>query len=344
MEPRSEPVPQAPAGWYPDFWTPSRKRYWTGSQWTFATKDAASVDDAPPLDASTLPKASKLPPPVVRRPAAATAQADAGAGPPAKRQRPWLWVAAVVVGLLVGVAGIFLSNRSGTETTAPTTVPEPGRTPTTGAAPPSTAPSLSAGNDPSAAALESLIVKPEDVPATSDVIVFPGGVGLGQPTLDLCNGRYPSESRRTARIQDAVLDVSGALVLSTEAVLYADSGGTSQAFAELQSVVAACPPTAVPGPAGEPPVATQFHPAPDSAWPQTPTVNRLAYDFMSDDGSGAPRRTVAVYLQRGRALLGVYFPQPDGPQEPVEGRTTIEGIVALFAERLAALPTSVVGA
>jgi hypothetical protein len=254
-----------------------------------------------------------------------------------------LWLAAVVVGLLVGIAGVLLSNRSGSESTSATTVPEPGRTPTTGLSPPSTAP-LSAGNDPSAAALESLIVKPEDVPATADVVVFPGGIGLGQPTLDLCNGRYPSESRRTARIQDAVLDGAGVLVFSTEAVLYGDSGGTTQAFAELRSVVGACPSTPVQGPPGEPPVTSKFNPAPDAAWPQTPSVNRLAYDFTSDDGSGRTRRTVAVYLQRGRVLLGVYFSQPDGPQSPVDGRTTVEGIVSVFAARLAALPTSVVGA
>jgi hypothetical protein len=183
------------------------------------------------------------------------------------------------------------------------------------------------------------------VPATADVVVFPGGVGLNQPTLDLCNGRYPSESRRTARIQDAVLDAQGVLVFSTEAVLYGDSGGTTQALDEVRSVVAACPPTPVQGPAGEAPVTTRFSAtAPDSGWRQTPNVNRVAYDLTTDDGSGRPRRTIAVYLQRGRVLLGVYFSRPDGPQMAIGGQTTIEGIVGVFAARLAALPTSVVGA
>ena len=82
--------------------------------------------------------------------------------------------------------------------------------------------------------------------------------------------------------------------------------------------------------------------APDANWAQTPGINRRAYDLTSDDGSG-PRRIVAVYLQRGRVLLGVYFSQPDGAQMPVEGQTTIEGIVGVFAKRLSDLPTSVVG-
>ena len=333
----TEPAPQAPPGWYPDFWTPSRKRYWTGTAWTFATVDSAAVDDPPPVDAGTLPDGHGLPAPVVRRPAAAAAGSDA----PAKQNRPWLWGVAVVVGLIIGVIGVALSGGSSSDNDG-TAAPAPTVAPST---PPSSVPQLNAGNDPSASALETLIVKPEDVPATAEVVVFPGGVGLTQPTMDLCNGRYPSESRRTARIQDAVLDAQGVLVFSTEAVLYGDSGGTTQALDEVRSVVAACPPTPVQGPAGQAPVTTRFNAtAPDSGWRQTPNVNRVAYDLTTDDGSGRPRRTIAVYLQRGRVLLGVYFSRPEGPQLPVDGQTTIEGIVGVFAARVAALPTSVVGA
>ncbi len=334
-----EPAPPAPAGWYPDFWTPSRKRYWTGSQWTYATVPSAAVGDPPPEEALPLPEGHGLPAPVVHRPASSV---DA---PPEKRKRPILWVFAVVVGLLVGLIGIYFSNRSSDSTPTaaeqlPTTTLRPGASPS----PTTTIPALNAGNDPSARALETLIVTPDDVPSTADVVVFPGGVGLNQPTLDLCNGRYPSESRRTARIQDAVLDAQGALVFSTEAVLYGDSTGTTQAFAELQSVVAACPPTPVQGPTGEPPVTTTFNAAPDAGWRQVPTVNRRAYDLTTVDGTGERRRIVAVYLQRGRVLLGLYFSRPEGPQVAVEGQTTVESIVNLFAGRVAALPTSVVGA
>lgn len=337
----TEPAPPAPAGWYPDFWTPSRKRYWTGTHWTYATVPSAAVNDPPPEDAAPLPEGHGLPSPVVRRP-----DAEAPAGPPQKRKRPILWVFAVVVGLLVGLIGIYFTTNSSSDKSpeasgpAPTTGGGGARIPFPGS--PTTVPSPSSGNDPSAPALEDLIVTPDDVPASADVVVFPGGIGLDQPTLDLCNGRYPSESRRTARFQDAVLDAQGALVLSTEAVLYGDSGGTTQAFAELQQVVGACPSTPVPGAPGDPPVTTKFAAPPDAGWAQTPTVNRRAYDLTSDDGTG-PRRTIAVYLQRGRVLLGVYFAKPDGAQLSVQSQTSIEGIVNVFAKRLAALPTSVVG-
>ena len=42
--------------------------------------------------------------------------------------------------------------------------------------------------------------------------------------------------------------------------------------------------------------------------------------------------------------MGVYFPQPGGPQAKVQGQSTVQGIVGVFAGRLAALPPAVVGA
>jgi hypothetical protein len=337
-----------PAGWYPDPWTPSRRRYWNGTSWTFDTTDTAAINDPAPPDASPLPPGHGLPAPVVPRPVGATVEGSAaGATATKKPNRPIKWIAAVVVGLLVGVVGIALSNRSSSTSKAPPSDSAEGTTPGSGSTPIPfpTIPSIGSlgNNDPSAAALASLIVKQDDVPASASVGIFDGGIGLNQATLDLCNGRYPSESRRTARIQNVVVDDKGAIILSTEAVLYGDSAGTTQAFSELRAVTAACPSTPVPGGLGEPPLTTNFGPAPDTSWAQTPTVNRLAFDFTSDDGTRQPRHSIAVYLQRGRVLLGVYFSQPDGPQSAVEGQTTVEGIVGVFAARVAALPTSVVG-
>lgn len=328
----------APRGWYPDPMTPARRRYWTGLSWTYATLDAVPVDHPPPLDANPLPEGHRLPEPVGPRPAAPAAEGK----PP---QKKWKWALAVVVGLLVGLAGIFLSNRTSSDSSAPAPPTADAPAPTVNPSAPPAPGDPAANNDRSTASLASLVVKPEDVPASADVVVFPGGVGLAVPTLDLCNGTYPSESRRSARFQDAVLDSDGRQVLSTEAVLYPDSSATTQAFSELRSVVAACPPTPVRSLADQNAYITTFNPtAPDSGWPQTATVNRLAYDLTIEDDTGKTRRTIAVYLQRGRALLGVYFYVPEGPQLPVGGQTTITGIVGVFAARLAALPVSVVGA
>ena len=53
--------------------------------------------------------------------------------------------------------------------------------------------------------------------------------------------------------------------------------------------------------------------------------------------------SVAVYLRRGRALMGLYFSHPDA-QPAIDGKTSIPDIVSVFAGRMAALPAGVVNA
>jgi hypothetical protein len=118
----------------------------------------------------------------------------------------------------------------------------------------------------------------------------------------------------------------------------------TQAFGELRSVVAHCPPAPVASPIGEPTVTTTFRSPPDGAWPQKPTVERLAYDFVTVGSTPADKsHSIAVYLRRGRVLMGLYFPEPDTAQIPVAGRTTIPSIVSVFQDRMAKLPARVVG-
>ena len=165
----------------------------------------------------------------------------------------------------------------------------------------------------------------------------------GAATLDLCNATYPSESERKSRLQVAGVDSQGNVALSTESVLYSNAAATEQAFTELEAAAANCPSSPVPSPVGEPTTTTKFNSAPDGSWAQVEGVDRLAFDFVTtDDQGGDPVQSVAVYLRRGRALMGLYFPRPDSAQSAVAGQTTIAGIVNVFAERMAHLPDSVV--
>ena len=83
--------------------------------------------------------------------------------------------------------------------------------------------------------------------------------------------------------------------------------------------------------------------APDGSWPHTPGVERAAFHFDTVNLQGTKSQSIAVYLRRGRAFIGVYFPSPDGAQPTVAGKTTVKDIVGVFEEpRLAALPESVV--
>lgn len=321
-DPTSAPPPPPPAtpGWYPDPSSPSRERYWTGSRWTVATssREAPAAERAWPPAPRPVPVPAATPHPSTILPANTGPEGPTSALPGADRGlRAGPVILALVVGLVIGalVAGMVVRSSKSSH---PKALDE-------------------------SAVLQSMVVGEGDVAPPLVVTGLASGAGLSRPTLDLCNGTFPSESRRTARLQNAAVDSMGQPALSTEAVLYTDADATTQAFGELRAVAAACPRTPVDSPNGGPRVATLLRPPPDRDWPQTATVDRLAFDFVIDDGSGQTLHAVTVYLRRGRALLGVYFFDPDRPQLPVAGQTTVSGIVGVFASRLAALPASAVG-
>jgi hypothetical protein len=252
---------------------------------------------------------------------------------------------------LAGIVGGYLvtsaivsddspSGRAAAPVSPATPTTPPAANPTT---PPAANPATPA--DPDAGALDRLVVQAADVAFGYGVGTIPGGREVrGETTLDLCNAKYPSEARRTARRQVAVVDLVGDSPLGTEAVLYRRPADASQAFTELRRAAAQCPPTPVPSPVGEPTVTTEYAAAPDRAWSRTPDVERLAYDLTTTDDTGDTRRAIVVYLRRGRVLMGVYFLQPDELQVEVSGHTTIEDIVRTFEQRIAALPANVVEA
>jgi hypothetical protein len=226
--------------------------------------------------------------------------------------------------------------------TTPATTPggtTPGATTPGGTTPGGTTP---APVDPSAGVLAGLVVRQSDVPAADSVDLIADGDSLGEATLDLCNGTFPSEAKRTARLQVAQYDPTGSATLSTEAVLYNKGASSTQAFAELRAVAKHCPSTPVVSPVGEPTITTQFNAPPDGTWAHEPGVERLAYDETQTDDAGLTSHSIVVYLRRGRVLMGLYFLDATGPQEPVDGHTTIPAIENVFERRMAALPVSAV--
>jgi hypothetical protein len=64
-------------------------------------------------------------------------------------------------------------------------------------------------------------------------------------------------------------------------------------------------------------------------------VDRLAFNFTTMDEAGQTSHSIAVYLRRDRFLVGLYFAQPDTVQPPIDGQTSIAGIVDHFERRLA---------
>jgi hypothetical protein len=252
-------------------------------------------------------------------------------------------IALVVVAAVA--ASVTIASGSGAKRRAASAPPT--SAPAGGSVPPTTVPGP-ASNDPNAKVLSQLVVRQSDVPTNLAVGLIPGGnLVAGQVTLDLCNGTYPSESLRTAREQVDVTDQAGQSVFSTEAVLYHNAAATAQAFSELRARAAGCPQQFLAPPPGEeglPATKTTFNARPDASWPTTPTVERQAYDFTSTDQQGNTSHSIAVYLRRGRALMGLYFANPDQAQPAVDGQTTVPGIVSVFEKRMAALPPAAVNA
>lgn len=197
----------------------------------------------------------------------------------------------------------------------------------------------------SASVLPRLSVQQSDVPEGFTVGLYPDGDRVEQQvTLDLCSANYPSEQLRVARRQVGVIDTQDRLVFSTEAVGYQNAAATAQAFRELRDAQAQCPSGFVQSPGGGEPLRTIFSPAPDRNWAPPPAgVDRLAFHMLLSDQQGRIGETAAVYMRRGKILLGLYFFfTPDAPPVTVAGQTRVDGVVAHFADRLADLPKSAI--
>jgi hypothetical protein len=353
--PTGSPDPSAAGkptpGWYRDPWASGQHRYWNGESWTGdAFPHGLAGPSAPDYlsfaeEPRTVTTGPPPPPPEWSAPPGATRPANPPTTPippvPTDERprvpRHQLVAILLLVPLIVGLssfAGFYFANRGHSKPVAQSTTPtSPPPTTTPGSTP---GPALAPG-------LSGLGLTQNDVGSAVTVQQLQNGDQVsGQPTLDVCNGRFPSESLRTARLQVVGVDSQGNTVLSTETVSYSSAAATAQAFSELAATATNCPATPVTSPVGEPTITTHFNAPPDGSWPQVATVQRLAFDFSTTDQSGQAQHNVAVYLRRGRVLLGIYFDQPDGAQPSVAGQTTIPGIVNVFATRMAQLPDSTV--
>jgi hypothetical protein len=88
-------------------------------------------------------------------------------------------------------------------------------------------------------ALGKYVLKASQVGRGYKQLPFPDGTSfIGEPTLDLCAGSYPSENLRTGRIQVRYLKAKGAGV-SNEVVSYVP-GGAQQAITEVANEAKSC--------------------------------------------------------------------------------------------------------
>ena len=160
-------------------------------------------------------------------------------------------------------------------------------------------------------AFGDLNVQQSDVSSRYIVGLINNGGSVAGATLDLCNGNFPSERLRTARRQVAAVDSLGPLGLSTgsRALCWTLPAGGAGAGASCAAFVRSCP-------GGPPDRQPQRRGGPRSLPPgsfarpdvgeSVAKVERIAFDVNTTDGLGAREHPVAVYLRRGRVLMGVY--------------------------------------
>ena len=188
-------------------------------------------------------------------------------------------------------------------------------------------------------ALESIGLQPGDVSSSMTVGTIPDGDGLGAPTLDFCDGRYPSESLRVARLQRAAYDTDGNFAgISSEVVVYANAVAAKQALAEAIKVRKACPTGTEFTSRDGHKLSFTFHSAPGpSSTPLVDANSRLViHTTMLVDAE--KRRAFIVYQIYGRVLAALYVSEAGG--KPFD-QTALDSFYMLagdFADRLRAAP------
>ena len=134
---------------------------------------------------------------------------------------------------------------------------------------------------------------------------FPGGDSvIGESTLDLCAGNYPSEALRVGRLQVRYTHPGHFVYVSNEVVTYVP-GGAQQALSEVTKEAKACTKKPVVIHSGGTTTTFRLTPLADPGLP----ANAVAVRIVATSTAGKKRvvrRGVAIYQVKGNTLSGVY--------------------------------------
>lgn len=194
------------------------------------------------------------------------------------------------------------------------------------------APTLPAKNPLAAVGLRA-----SDFSGQGSVSVIPDGNSLGIPTLDFCEGKYPSESLRLKRLQVGAFDAKGQYAgISTEVVVYESPAAAKQALQEVIAARLACPVGKVVKTYDGHTLVFAFHPAPGpSSTPLVGADSRLIiHTTMQVDGK--PQTAFLVYQVDGPVLAGLYATASTGKPFDQSSLDKLYGLAGDIADRLRA--------
>jgi hypothetical protein len=153
--------------------------------------------------------------------------------------------------------------------------------------------------------LGKLVLQGSQIASGYSVAAYPGGTSfIGETTLDLCGGSYPSETLRTGRLQVSYKHPAKTVDISNEVVTYA-SGGAQQALSEVSKVARTCATKAVVQKRGAVTTTFQATPVHDPRLPG----NAVAVKLVIKQTAGKKHVTqtgIAIYQVKGDTLSGVY--------------------------------------
>lgn len=156
-----------------------------------------------------------------------------------------------------------------------------------------------------AALVGKVVLRPSQVGAGYTLSQIPGGqLVQGEPTLDFCGLKYPSEALRTARLQ-VTYAKNGSFLASNEVVTY-QPGDAKQALREIVHAAGACPNGRVKGPASG---VTNFvrHTSVLHVSGLLPgSVAILDVESGTVNGKRVTTRSVEIFQVRGNVLSAVY--------------------------------------
>ncbi len=134
---------------------------------------------------------------------------------------------------------------------------------------------------------------------------FPGGTSfIGETTLDLCAGTYPSETLRTGRLQVSYSHPANTVAVSNEVVTYVP-GGAQLALAEVTDVARSCARKPVTTTANGVTTTFKTMPLTDKQLPPGAVVVKL--EIHAHAGKKHANETgIAIYQVKGDTLSGVY--------------------------------------
>ena len=153
--------------------------------------------------------------------------------------------------------------------------------------------------------LRRVVLKGAQVGSGYKVAAFPGGTSfIGETTLDLCAGTYPSETLRTGRLQVSYSHPAKTVAVSNEVVTYVP-GGAEEAIAEVTAVARACAQTPVTTVANGVTTTYKTKPLSDPQLPPGAVVVKLVIHAHAGK-KHANETGIAIYQVKGNTLSGVY--------------------------------------